>query len=176
MPSEPAQPDKHELFRRLVAPHVESFNYFCGAGLRKVVEQLPRIRIDDGSGRPVSAWFEEATVERPMREEGRSNAAFKDLRIFPRECREAGTTYNGALTAKVCWAADGEEENVRQLRLSSFPIMVSPWESRCAGSSARGASGWRLGAAVALGACPPTERTHRRAGVLERVQPQQRYV
>lgn len=124
MPSETAEPDKNELFRRLVAPHVDSFNYFCGAGLRKVVEILPRVRIDDGSGRPVSVWFDEVTVERPMREESRANALRKDLRIFPRECREAGTSYSGALSARVCWAAENEEENVKQLKLSSFPIMV----------------------------------------------------
>lgn len=138
MPSEPPELSKHELFRRLVAPHVESFNYFCESGLRKVVEQLPRVTIDDGGGRPVAVWFEEVSVERPMREEGRATAHLKDLRVFPRECREAGTTYSGALTATVCWAAEGEEECRKQMRLSSFPIMVRiPWRADAVSSALR---------------------------------------
>jgi len=116
---------------RLAAPHVESFDWLLSEGLGRVVAGLEPAEIEDpATGKPlVRFWFENAAVARPVMEDGGAGggggfgggggggggaggtgarargSAAHDARLFPRYCREAGTTYRGLLTVDLCWSS-----------------------------------------------------------------------
>ena len=54
----------------------------------------------------------------------RENAAALDPRLFPRECRESGSTYKGALQLDV--VIEGPDESAVRIprRFGHFPVMV----------------------------------------------------
>ena len=126
--------------KKLVAPHVDSFNYFVGEGLRRVLEGLPPLEIES-EGRPlVTVWLQELELRKPTREDTRSRASREaELRIFPRECRQAGGTYSGALTGRVCWQTDGSSPGSKDLRIASLPVMVRRRQPQAACIALRGA-------------------------------------
>ena len=116
--------EKLQRLKKLVAPHVQSFDYFITTGLQKVMANLPPVTLE-AEGSSVSFWFEDVKVERPCRDDTRSSAGVRELRIFPRECRESGSTYAGALNGRLHWQYEGSDEVIsKDLRLSSFPVMA----------------------------------------------------
>lgn len=109
----------------LTAPHVTSFDYFVSEGLQRLAAALqPLQALHPGTGSSVQVWIESLRVGKPTHEESRAEAV-RELRLFPRECRQAGTSYTAALIARVCWRAedDGEVQE-KELRLSNVPVMV----------------------------------------------------
>lgn len=116
------------VLERLWRPHVESFDYFLGPGLERVVEALPVVEAAGlARGRSVRFWLDSVRVGLPTRDglDGAAAAAARpDRRLFPRECREAGVGYRAPLLGTLYWSVDGGEEQRKDFRLGQFPIMV----------------------------------------------------
>ncbi len=109
----------------LVAPHVASFDYLLSEGLSRVEDALPQLEVvHPGTGARLSVWLQSLRVGKPMREETRSTELMREPRVFPRECRQAGTSYTAPLTARVCWQVEGGDEHFKEVRLSDIPVMV----------------------------------------------------
>eukprot|EP00798_Chlamydomonas_sp_ICE-L_P010691 gene10691-12383_t len=104
----------------LVEPHVASFDYFVSEGLTLAVDSIEPIEITHPITKVTHRfWFEDPKLNRPVKED-----ASGDARLFPRECRESGTTYKGPLEVTFCWAAENGAEGFLKKRLGSLPIMT----------------------------------------------------
>ena len=106
--------DRLERFRRLAAPHVESFDYMLSKGLEaglKDVEPMEILIVNPQKTREADSalyssllddapllkcWFEDIRVHKPTRKtDGRP--------LYPRESRERSLMYAGALRASFCY-------------------------------------------------------------------------
>jgi len=113
----------------LAAPHVDSFDYFLGDGLRNLVAALEpqEIAADTENGTPcIRIWFDSVAVGRPLRSE---QGSLDVQPTFPAESRGRGTSYRGQLHAVVCkQVGDAEPERFSKM-LGLLPIMTS--SKRC---------------------------------------------
>ena len=116
----------------LVAPHIDSFDYFLTEGLQRVGDALqPCLVAHPASGAQLSVWLEALRVGKPVREESRATEAFREMRVFPRECRQAGTSYTAPLLARVCWQLGEGDTQSKEVRLSDMPVMVRSHVQGC---------------------------------------------
>jgi DNA-directed RNA polymerase I subunit RPA2 len=100
-----------ERLRNLVAPHVDSFNYFLDVGLEKGIQDIEPVEVDIVDPQKlrtsqvdlaeltsVQFWVENVKVGAPVKKtSGASNL------LLPRECRELGLTYSGEMTGSFCY-------------------------------------------------------------------------
>jgi DNA-directed RNA polymerase I subunit RPA2 len=106
----------------LVAPHVDSFDSFLVEGLSRVEEALLPVRVEHPTnGGVLTAWLERVSIGKPLLDDTRQR---EEARLFPRECRQAGTSYTAPLTAKLCWTYNEGMELSKEARLGNFPVMV----------------------------------------------------
>ncbi|CAN0019079.1 unnamed protein product, partial [Ectocarpus fasciculatus] len=107
--------------RSLVAPHIESFDFFLEDGLSEAVKDMPPQVMELGEGGPLlKLWVEGVTVGYP----GKKNEEATNAKLTPRECRERGLTYHGALLVDLCYQV-GDGDVVRtQKRAGDCPVMV----------------------------------------------------
>ncbi|KAL0055264.1 hypothetical protein WJX82_009622 [Trebouxia sp. C0006] len=113
-------------FVDLVKPHVQSFDYFLGDGLTRVVELLEPVEIVHPVTRQTHRiWFESPAVGRPLRDDGGG----RHERLFPRDCREAGITYAAALHIDLCYQLEGGGVQRLNRKLGMLPMMVK--SDRC---------------------------------------------
>lgn len=84
----------------------------------------PCLVVHPASGAQLSIWLESLRVGKPVREESRATEAIREMRIFPRECRQAGTSYTAPLLARVCWQMGDGDTQSKEVRLSDMPVMV----------------------------------------------------
>ncbi|CAN0476694.1 unnamed protein product, partial [Ectocarpus sp. 12 AP-2014] len=107
--------------RSLVAPHIESFDFFLEDGLSEAVKDMPPQVMQLGEGGPLlKLWVEGVTVGYP----GKKNEEATNAKLTPRECRERGLTYHGALLVDLCYQV-GDGDVVRtQKRAGDCPVMV----------------------------------------------------
>ena len=105
----------------LVAPHVESFDYFVNEGLKRSIAALEPQEASHLCMPPIRVWFDSITIGRPVTNEPGS----LDTRLlFPSEARQRGSSYRGQMHATVCWqVGEGEPERVTR-NLGLLPIMV----------------------------------------------------
>ncbi|PSC76790.1 DNA-directed RNA polymerase I subunit 2 isoform X1 [Micractinium conductrix] len=109
----------------LAQPHVDSYDYFLGEGMQHVIESMDGIEIDHPHAKTRHRfWFKNPAVSRPIRDDAGSMAAGGDQRLFPRECREAGTTYKAAFQCDLVYQVEGLPEQRIPKRLGSLPIML----------------------------------------------------
>lgn len=109
----------------LAQPHVDSYDYFLGEGMHHVIESMEGIEIENALTKTRHRfWFENPAVSRPIRDDAGSMAAGGDQRLFPRECREAGTTYKAPFTCDLVYQMDNLPEQRLTKRLGSLPIML----------------------------------------------------
>ncbi|CAM9349586.1 unnamed protein product, partial [Sphacelaria rigidula] len=84
----------------LIAPHIGSFDFFLEDGLKEAVKDMPPQLFEVGENGPVmKMWIEGVSVGYP----GKKNEEAASSRLTPRECRERGLTYQGALLVNVCY-------------------------------------------------------------------------
>ena len=108
----------------LAQPHVESFDFFLEEGLRNLVRNLRAAEVyDPVSKEAYSFWISDISVSRPTKDEASSSVL--DMRLLPRECREAGTTYRAPLEVEVSWkAASSSTVQSVTKRIGQLPIML----------------------------------------------------
>ncbi|KAH7827721.1 putative DNA-directed RNA polymerase I subunit RPA2 [Monocercomonoides exilis] len=111
--------------QRLFSPHVDSYNFFVGTGIRKAVDLIEPNFITTQEGNRLRFWFENVQILQPYK----SDPNCRDQRIFPRECREAKKTYSGSLQASLCLQYNDQDIIRIPRRLGSIPIMVK--SARC---------------------------------------------
>jgi DNA-directed RNA polymerase I subunit RPA2 len=103
----------------LVAPHVDSFNYFLRCGLAESVADIPPMDFKIDEGVYVKMHYTEAHVAFPSK-----NDEFADGRVTPREARERGISYTGTMHGSVSIEMeDGTSMNLA-VRFGDLPIMV----------------------------------------------------
>ena len=117
------KPSTHHRLVHLVAPHVDSFNYFLDHGLQTAVDDIPAFDFQLGLGdgaMNINFKVESAEVKSPLKREDLS----QNDQLTPREARERGMTYAGALEATLKVQLDGGDEFNIRTRLGDLPIMV----------------------------------------------------
>ena len=124
---------ERDALRSIVSNHVASFNYFVEHGLAEVIKRMASVSVQapgtSAQSSRIRLWFSGVSMKTPVRERDGLSLA-RDPRVFPRECREAGSTYKAPMTANICWSV-GEAGEVyhHELQLCQFPVMVS--STRC---------------------------------------------
>lgn len=105
----------------IVAPHVDSFNYFLDYGLNDSVADLPPMEFSLGDDYVVKLQYMSVEVDSPKRIEGG-----QEIPINPHECRDAGSTYAGAFTANIQIEIEGKSPMtlMQTVSLGELPIMV----------------------------------------------------
>eukprot|EP00201_Polytomella_parva_P019467 CAMPEP_0175041304 /NCGR_PEP_ID=MMETSP0052_2-20121109/1831_1 /TAXON_ID=51329 ORGANISM="Polytomella parva, Strain SAG 63-3" /NCGR_SAMPLE_ID=MMETSP0052_2 /ASSEMBLY_ACC=CAM_ASM_000194 /LENGTH=1341 /DNA_ID=CAMNT_0016303785 /DNA_START=27 /DNA_END=4052 /DNA_ORIENTATION=+ len=120
-----------EEFRKLVEPHVSSFDYFLNEGMERVVDSIEPVEIEQpGTGETYKVYYEDAHIDKPVRDE---TGFAGDFKIYPRDCREAGTTYKGAFTVRIAVEGPNDTKFHIDRRLGSMPIMVGSSACHLAG-------------------------------------------
>jgi len=108
-----------QRLRHLVAPHVDSFNYFLEYGLNESVEDIPPVdnKLDDDLF--IKMHIKEAQISFPSKHDD-----FGESRLFPREARERGLSYAGSLAATVIIQVNDNPEIEITSKWGDVPIMV----------------------------------------------------
>jgi DNA-directed RNA polymerase I subunit RPA2 len=135
----PSEEDVNRL-KGLSAPHVESFDYFLEMGLVKAVQDIVPCEIDivDFKAGPVDVeevdtakfWVENVKIAKPTKQV--STKGGQSSKLIPRECRELGFMYSGAITGEFCFQVvqhrNGVEIPGRVFKIprlfGKMPIMV----------------------------------------------------
>lgn len=116
--------------RELVKPHVESFNWFCDEGLKSMTNGEHAVRDITMDAIPEKLFPQVRIGLRNVQiEEPRHTDDSKDQRMFPAECRQLGTTYEGRLSVTVEFQVGEEKERQITRTLGNVPIMVK--SSKC---------------------------------------------
>jgi DNA-directed RNA polymerase I subunit RPA2 len=112
----------------LVAPHIDSFNYFLNSGLQEAINDIPimEIQLDDGPN--VKLQFISASVGHPTKNDDFCDSS----KLTPREARERDISYTGSLGVQIKVTTthqSNENEMSFHCRFGEFPIMVQ--SDRC---------------------------------------------
>ena len=134
-------PDVKKRLRHLVAPHVDSFNYFLASGLSASIQDIPPMRMRVDEGVYIQMKYIGVDIAYPMN----NDEGVNDERLTPREARERGMTYAGAMSATVevtyikSNGVDGEEREVLNIpvKMGSLPLMVMSERCHLRGCSSR---------------------------------------
>lgn len=131
--------DAASRLRELVAPHVDSFDWFLQEGLDKCVADLERAEVEADGADPVTVWIERITVT-----EAQQSRDGDQKKLWPSECRERGLCYRGALWAAVCRMdpkkldASGHPTVTRiNKKIGTMPLMVKSEKCHLHGLSAK---------------------------------------
>ena len=105
--------------RHLVAPHVDSFNFFLEYGLNFAIEDLPPLDVQLEEGLYVKMHVTEASIAYPSRRD-----TYGEYKITPREARERGLSYSGAFLSTLSIHVSGKPAIPIETKLGDVPIMV----------------------------------------------------
>ncbi len=108
--------------RSLGKPHVDSFNYMLGDGLRKAVEDLPIVEFQATEDVRLSIKITECTIETPRVPPG--SVGVKEPRVFPAEARQKGGSYKGRATIRYAYAVNGIWQPSMEKCLGFLPVML----------------------------------------------------
>ena len=137
LPSTTDGPVGENAIRRLehlVAPHVESFNYFLNSGLRTAVADISSLELKLENGPYIKLFVENVEIGIPMKGDDVLNG-----KLTPREARERLVTYSGIMTGFMKVIVESEEGFTRDFVFSfpmgGMPIMVMSNKCNLRGSS-----------------------------------------
>lgn len=110
----------HKL-QKLVAPHVDSFNFFLTEGLDLAVADLAKVPVELPNQHNMELWIESAQVGFPTVE----NQITGERKLLPSECRQRGVSYTAPLVVTLARAFEGSQ-NVERIQrvVGEIPIMV----------------------------------------------------
>lgn len=138
-------------YQSLSAPHVDGFDFFLDRGLSRAISDIEPAEFDlvdpghselNNGGAKIKFWVEGVKVTPPMKAGstiGGSHGRYQSSQVSgfspltPRECRELGLMYSGAMTGEFCYQliqrdSDGVESTGRVARIKKkfgdMPIMV----------------------------------------------------
>ena len=118
--------ETRERLEHLVAPHVDSFNYFLEYGLNEAIGDIPVMEFKLEDGPSIKMRFTEAQISYPTKNDDFS----ANINLTPREARERGISYVGSLLVHLAVDVDETVEGLSfSSRMGDFPIMVK--SERC---------------------------------------------
>lgn len=133
--TDPRDPKIHGLkfkddtrLRALIKPHVESFNWFCDHGLKMMTDgnsmyAIGDVKLDaipEKEFPAISISLRNVTIDMPSR-----NDDSRDHRMYPAQCRQLATTYEGKLSVDFLYQIGDDSKVVRLTRtLGHVPIMT----------------------------------------------------
>ena len=85
-----------DRLEHLVAPHVDSFNYFLNHGLLEAINDIPENEFNLGEDLVVRMKFTDVQIGYPQKNDDQSG-----MDLTPREARERGLSYTGVLTTTI---------------------------------------------------------------------------
>ena len=126
--------DTRDRLEHLVAPHVDSFNYFLEFGLTEAIADIPVMEFNLEDGPTIKIRFTEGQISYPTK-----NDDFSDnTNLTPREARERGISYTGSLLVHLVVDVEGVIENMGfSSRFGDFPVMVKSERCHLKGLSAQ---------------------------------------
>ena len=108
----------HYRLQHLVAPHVDSFDYFLEHGLTDALEELTPMEFDLSPTLRIKLQYSAAKIEYPAKRDENSSSLYT-----PREAREGGSTYSGATTAALSVTInDNEQPVLLNIKMGDLPI------------------------------------------------------
>lgn len=121
----PDYPSLHAL----VEPHLLSFNSILEHSLLDAAIKNLDVRAvtDTSGGHTIRVWLENVQIGKPILPEKESYSM--DRSMYPSECRERGITYEGKMTAEICFQIDNEPVYSARKHLGNVPIMLK--SNRC---------------------------------------------
>jgi DNA-directed RNA polymerase I subunit RPA2 len=113
--------DTRKQLRHITAPHVEGFNFFIDHGLEESIKNMVPTEFGLDNGNYVRMEYLTAEIGTPLRP-----GTNGEIELTPREARESGSTYSGALTATVNVTIEGPQANQFSITfaMGDLPIMV----------------------------------------------------
>jgi|UPI00043EBA79 DNA-directed RNA polymerase I subunit RPA2 len=107
--------------QKLVAPHVDSFNFFLTQGLDLAIADLPKVLVDVPQQHTMALWIESAQIGFPTSE----NQITGERKLLPSECRQRGISYTAPLVVTLArsFAGSSNVERVQKV-VGDLPIMV----------------------------------------------------
>ena len=138
-------------YQSLSAPHVDGFDFFLDRGLSRAISDIEPAEFDLvdpesnelNDGAKIKFWVEGVKVTPPMKAGSTSDGSHRRYQsssqasgfspLTPRECRELGLMYSGAMTGEFCYQLNqrdlgGVESTGRVVRIKKkfgdMPIMV----------------------------------------------------
>ncbi|KAL8145296.1 DNA-directed RNA polymerase I subunit 2 [Apium graveolens] len=119
-PHRTTNPDFTPL-KEMVRHHIESFDYMIDIGLETMVKKVKPVEvIDPVSKTKLRIWVGSPMVFPPQRESGRAIPAA----LYPFECRQARTSYDGRLMMEVCFQYDDGMVIREKIHFGQLPIML----------------------------------------------------
>ena len=128
-PSEDGLNDESKRKREhLVAPHVESFNYFLDNGIHDIIKEMSTMNIKIDDHYYITLQYESVNVSYPSKKVDSA-----DDKLTPREARERDISYSGSLVCaikvRIFTRSEGDEEfdsieMTLNVRYGDLPIMV----------------------------------------------------
>ncbi|KAK6165568.1 hypothetical protein SNE40_022473 [Patella caerulea] len=111
-----------QLLQDVTRPHVESFNYMIQEGLRNAIKDIRPIQFSLPSEERVSISITSGIIRSPR--VNQTNVAVSTQRVYPKECREKGTTYKGALQVSINCSINNKIIGQLEKIIGQVPIMV----------------------------------------------------
>jgi DNA-directed RNA polymerase I subunit RPA2 len=109
----------HKRLKHLVAPHVDSFNYFLENGLTTAVADILPLEMQLVDGPFIKIAVQSVHIANPFKNEDGA----LEQRLTPREARERGLSYCAKMTVQMKVEVDGHALDVTS-KAGDMPIMV----------------------------------------------------
>ncbi|XP_031556701.1 DNA-directed RNA polymerase I subunit RPA2-like [Actinia tenebrosa] len=114
--------EQEKSMQDLVRPHIESFNFMLEEGLSLAVQGIPPSELMTAGGQRVSVYFTDASIGVPTISD--TNVYSSQMKIFPTECRESGSSYKSKIQVTVQWKVDNEPQGSVTKVIAYVPMMV----------------------------------------------------
>lgn len=111
-----------KIINNLGAPHIESFNYMLREGLNDCVKNMKPIQFELPNSDRVKLAISNIGIQTPA--VPHTVIGVKDRRVYPTECRQRASTYNGMLIVRLQWSVNGLEMPSHESELGEIPIML----------------------------------------------------
>lgn len=106
--------------QHLVAPHVDSFDYFLEHGIEEAISEMIPMEFDLSPTLKVTMQYSAGKVLHPSKKDELLDGVFS-----PREARESGTSYCGAMSAQLeVTINDSDDAMSLSIKMGDLPIMV----------------------------------------------------
>ncbi|KAH7297471.1 hypothetical protein KP509_26G071000 [Ceratopteris richardii] len=110
--------------RRLVKPHIDSFDYFVEHGLQQSALGIRPIELfQSATNCRLRIWIERPSISPPLKDD-RDKTQFLDQRLRPLECRQSGITYKGQFSADICYQWNDQAVMRFSTSFGQVPVMV----------------------------------------------------
>lgn len=106
-----------ETMQKLWDPHVSSFNFFLGDGLKHAIKGLEPMEMDINGDR-LKYRVTSVNIQPPHMHDDLQR------KMYPSDCRQAGITYGSHVTVDIAKSFNGSTEEIISLSVGRIPIMV----------------------------------------------------